>query len=267
MKNGILALVSVLVCSIAFGDCPEAEKKRLEELDRSWGEATRRGDREAMNAIFADDYGDVGLAGTSGKTETIDAAVRAAERARANPDRPQQAYDRYIISCTPSSALLTHRVTTTSGGRTAYFRSVHALEKRAGKWVVVSNAGHPLTPSDEILYMEHDWSDADRTRDAAWFEKNLADDYTGISSRTGAVSTKQQEIDQMRSSKETTEFAQASEMNIDVEGNMAVVTGLYRTRGKDENGKAFERKTRYTDTFVKRDGRWQVLSSQGTAVQ
>ena len=34
----------------------------------------------------------------------------------------------------------------------------------------------------------------------------------------------------------------------------------------DKDGKAFQRKTRYIDTFIKRDGRWQIWSSQGTEV-
>jgi len=36
---------------------------------------------------------------------------------------------------------------------------------------------------------------------------------------------------------------------------------------KDEQGKAFDRRTRFTDTFIKRDGRWQVWATQGTVIQ
>jgi ketosteroid isomerase-like protein len=265
MRYATMALVSVFVCSMAFADCPEAEQKNLEELDRSWGEASRNGDRAALAAIFADDYADTSLAGGSSKAQAIDSAVRAA--AQAANSGSSQSYDHYVITCTPASALLTHRVTTTNGrGQKSYFRSVHALEKRGGKWMVVSNAGHPLTAQEEILYMEHDWSDADRKRDMAWFENNFADNFVGISSRNGAVRSKQDEIAEMRSSKESMDFAQSSDMNVHVDGNTAVVTGLYQTRGKDEQGKAVERKIRFTDTYVKRDGRWQVLSSQGTNV-
>jgi hypothetical protein len=31
-------------------------------------------------------------------------------------------------------------------------------------------------------------------------------------------------------------------------------------------GAAFDRKVRFTDTFVKRDGRWLVWATQGTAI-
>ncbi|HUF31160.1 MAG TPA: nuclear transport factor 2 family protein [Gemmatimonadaceae bacterium] len=252
---------------MAVADCPDAEKMKLEQLDRAWGAATEKGDRQFLTALYADDYEDVGLAGRMGKTAAVAAAMRTSEQVRANPNPPKQIYDHYIISCTPVSALVTHRSTTIgASGQPQYFRSVHALEKRGGNWVVVSNAGHALTPAGEVLYMEHDWSDADRKRDVAWFERNLGDDYSGISSRTGALSTKQQEIADLRSSKRTVDSAKASDLVVRVEGNTAVVTGVYHTTGKDEQAKAYDRKTRFTDVYVKRDGRWQVLTSQGTLI-
>jgi ketosteroid isomerase-like protein len=46
-----------------------------------------------------------------------------------------------------------------------------------------------------------------------------------------------------------------------------VVTGLTQNKGKDEKGVAFDRKIRFTDVWVKRDGKWQVLSSHGSDVK
>ena len=46
-----------------------------------------------------------------------------------------------------------------------------------------------------------------------------------------------------------------------------VVTGVNLARGKDEQGKAFDQRIRFTDTFIKRDGRWQVWATQGTVIQ
>ncbi len=55
-------------------------------------------------------------------------------------------------------------------------------------------------------------------------------------------------------------------MNIRIDGNHAVITGVFRLKGKDEKGAAYDRKIRYTDTWIKRDGRWQAWSSQGTNI-
>ena len=71
------------------------------------------------------------------------------------------------------------------------------------------------------------------------------------------------DIDDMMSDKGL-EWAGTSNMNVNVNGNNAVVTGVYHTKGKDAQGMAYDRKVRYIDTWVKRDGTWQIWTSQGT---
>jgi ketosteroid isomerase-like protein len=66
--------------------------------------------------------------------------------------------------------------------------------------------------------------------------------------------------------KGTNEMVETTGMNIRVDGNYAVITGTFRVKGKDAKGAAFDRKIRYTDTWIKRDGRWQAWSSQGTPI-
>ena len=55
-------------------------------------------------------------------------------------------------------------------------------------------------------------------------------------------------------------------MNIRIDGNYAIITGTFRVNGKDGKGAGFDPKIRYTDTWIKRDGRWQAWSSQGTQI-
>ena len=57
-----------------------------------------------------------------------------------------------------------------------------------------------------------------------------------------------------------------SDLNIRVEGNNAIVTGINHEIGRDAQGKAFDRRVRFTDTYIKRDGRWQVWATQGTTI-
>jgi ketosteroid isomerase-like protein len=63
------------------------------------------------------------------------------------------------------------------------------------------------------------------------------------------------------------ELAETSDMNVRLDGDKAVVTGIFRTRGKDGKGVAYDRRARYTATWIKRDGRWQAWASQGTLIQ
>jgi ketosteroid isomerase-like protein len=258
------------LCGSAFADCPDADKRKFEEFDRAWSEATNKGDRAALQGIIADDFTGITPTGTTGKAELIDAAVKSAEATRTSGEpAPKVVYDHYLIGCTPTTATITHRntVTEVEGGkeRTSYTRSVHVLEKRGDRWQVVSNAGHPLAESAVLLYLERDWNDAEMKRDAAWFERTLTDNYTGVDGRTGNPTTKAEDIAGIK--KTTVDSASLSGVEVRLQGDTAVVTGLTHNKGKDDKGAAFDRKIRFTDVWVKRDGKWQVLSSHGSDIK
>lgn len=272
MRSLIFALLAVTSASTpAAAQCSDTEKASLQELDRTWGEATTRGDRAFMQSMLADDYQAMNLLATVGKTQTIDDAMRAAERARTTPQPgPKVTGDNYVISCTPTSAVVTHRnviVATVDGKeQTTYSRSVHVLEKRAGRWQAVGNTGHALNDAANLIYMESDWNNAVMKRDVAWFERNYADDMTEVSLRNGALARKADAIKSMKDDKSVFESLDLSETNVRMDGNTAIVTGVNRIRGRDDKGKPMDMRFRFTDTFVKRDGRWLVWATQATPI-
>ena len=45
-------------------------------------------------------------------------------------------------------------------------------------------------------------------------------------------------------------------------GDVAVVTGVLMTRGKNKAGKTFTNRYRFTDTWYFRNGRWQAIAAQ-----
>lgn len=265
------ALVIMAAATLAFGQCSEADKRKLEAFDRAWGEAGQRGDRAFLENVYGDNYVGLGPAGMLTKAQAIDDAVKQAERDRANPqDAAKVTHDYYMIACTPNSATITHRnvITEKADGkdRIFYTRSVHFLERNGDRWLVVSNAGQPLNDAGVLLYMEREWNDASKTGDVAWFERNYAGDASDISSRTGALHSKAEEIASMKTDKSVLDSLELSDLNVRVEGNAAIVTGINRVKGRDAQGKPFDRKTSFTDTYVKRDGRWQVWATQGTLI-
>ena len=101
----------------------------------------------------------------------------------------------------------------------------------------------------------------------AWFERNYASDASDISSRTGAIHSKAEEIASMKTDKSALDSLELSDLNVRVEGNAAIVTGVNRVKGRDAQGQALDRRTCFTDTYIKRDGRWQVWATQGTLIQ
>ena len=266
----LITLIFTLVISAA-AECSDADKKALAALDAAWSKAGQTGDKAALMTIYADDY--MGLPGMQGKAAAVDATMRTFERNKANPAGADKVTaDHYIISCTPLTATVTHRNTiwtpNGTGGKpeTFYSRSVHIFEKRNGGWQVVSNAGNDLDDYAVLWYLEQDWNDAIMKRDRAWFEKNYAADFTSISSTTAKVMNRAEDISDTVDDKSTMEVVETNGMNIRIDGNYAIVTGTFRVKGKDAKGAAFDRKTRYTDTWIKRDGRWQAWSSQGTII-
>lgn len=266
----ILFLIAAMAISVA-AECSDADRKALEAFDHAWGKAGQDGDKAALMALYADDF--VGLPGMQGKAATIESTMKTFERNKANPaGADKTTYDHYIISCTPVSGTITHRNTVWKpvgeggGPQTFYTRSVHFLEKRGGKWQVVSNAGSGLDDYDVLWYLEQDWNDAVLKKDRGWFEKNYANDFTSISSLSAKLMTREEDIADTVDDKGTMELVETTGMDIRMDGNYAIVTGTFRTKGKDAKGAAFDRKIRYTDTWIKRDGRWQAWSSQGTTI-
>lgn len=269
----VFAVVAVLTVSASragFAQCTAADKAALEVFDKAWGDAGQRGDRAFLENVYAANFMAHNPAAVVDKAATIANTMTAAERNRANP-QPVAVPDRYMISCTPTTATITHRNTVPpAAGSTAaptYGRSVHFLEKRGNRWQVVSTAGHALGDGALLAYLEQDWNDASIRRDTDWVDRNYAAFATEISSRTGALETKAEALASMKADKMVMESADLSDLNVRVEGDVAVVTGVNRVKGRDAAGKSFDRRVRFTDTFIKRDGRWQVWATQGTVIQ
>lgn len=54
-------------------------------------------------------------------------------------------------------------------------------------------------------------------------------------------------------------------VTVQVYGDAAVATGIYRESGKNK-GKPYTVRARFTDTWIKRDGVWRCVASQSTRI-
>jgi len=133
--------------------------------------------------------------------------------------------------------------------------------------LVVSNGGNGMDDYAVLWYLEQDWNDAGVKRDKNWAEKNYASDFTSVSSRNGKLNNKAQDIAEMMDDKGTPELNETTDMETRIDGNVAIVTGVYRSKGKDDKGVAYDRKIRFTDTWIKRDGRWQAWATAGAEIK
>jgi ketosteroid isomerase-like protein len=263
-----IALVSPMLANRLLGQCSQAERTALEAFDKSWGEAGESGDRARLAPYLSDNYMEIGITRTWDKQAMLVSAEQAARQPKTNA-APVTPPDRYVITCTPVTATIAHRTTFVdpTSKAVSYGRAVHFLEKSGNTWKVVSGAGHQLSDRDVLLYMEGEWNDAIMKHDADWKDRNYAPFATDVSSRTGALETKAEAIASTRTDKFTYDALELSDVGVRIEGDVAVVTGVNHVRGKEGDGKAVDRRIRFTDTFIKRDGRWQVWATQGTPIQ
>lgn len=261
-KRIIVASLALAFAAQAQAVCTDAQKAELEALDRNWSEVAAKGDRKALEGIYSDDFHDLTPGMPMGKQAAIDGAV-----AGAGAQSPVT-YDFYNIHCHGDTAVITHRNSGTwqdgDESGTWYGRSIHHLVREGGKWRVLANAGHPLDDMGTVAYLDLEWNIADKAADKAWFERNLAGDYIGVGSRNGELQDKKAAVADVGKYKVTQ--ADTTDLQVQVDGDAARVSGIYHYAGTDDKGQAFNRKVRYIDTWIRRDGRWQVWSSQGTEI-
>lgn len=261
-KRIILASLALAIAGQAQAACTPAQKAELEALDRSWSEAAGKGDRRALDAIYSDQFHDLAPGAPHDKASAIAMVTAGAG------NNPPVVQDFYNIHCHGDTAVITHRVggTWQDGDESGnwYSRSIHHLVREDGKWRVFANAGHPLDDAGVVTYLDLEWNLADIAGDKAWFERNLAADYIGVGSRNGDLQDKAEAIADI--GKYKVAQADSTDVQVQVDGDTARVSGIYHYAGTDDKGQAFDRKIRYIDTWVRRGGRWQVWSSQGTPI-
>ena len=106
----------------------------------------------------------------------------------------------------------------------------------------------------------HAWA----KRDVASYDRILADDYTWTDF-DGIVWTKAQDLETLKSGEVVNTSYVVDDWKVRVYGNAAVVTG--RTTVKETwKGKDVSGQYRYTDTWVKRAGRWQLVASHTSKI-
>ena len=110
----------------------------------------------------------------------------------------------------------------------------------------------------EVLQFERDACKAFLDADPAALER-LTPDFT-LTLSNGEVSTRVNEINELRSGKVHYDIFENYGMTARIYGDdMAVVLGKTRVKGTSE-GKPFDRVVQFTDTLVRRDGRWQLAA-------
>lgn len=120
------------------------------------------------------------------------------------------------------------------------------------------------TIEQQIKDLEKQWTDAGLKHDAEALGRILADDIVEIWD-TGQVQTKAEYLADLKSGEPKFESSSVEDMKVRFFGNVAVLNGHYTQKGTYK-GKDISGEGRFTDVFVKRQGRWQCVSTQSTRI-
>jgi ketosteroid isomerase-like protein len=113
--------------------------------------------------------------------------------------------------------------------------------------------------SSRVIAMENAWNRAELQNDGAAVELLLADDFV-MTIAEGTLYNKAQMIASVKDRSYRPDLLQSSDIVVHSYGSTAIVTGAYHERGVDR-GKPWERRGRFTDTWIYLSGRWQCVAS------
>jgi ketosteroid isomerase-like protein len=123
------------------------------------------------------------------------------------------------------------------------------------------------TPAQqEVIQFERDACKAFLDADVSALERVLTPDFT-LTLSNGEVSTRADEINELQSKKVHYDVFENYDMLARLYGNdMAVVLGKTHVKGTAE-GKPFDRIVQFTDTLIRRDGRWQLAAGHVSRIE
>ena len=130
--------------------------------------------------------------------------------------------------------------------------------------VVFSKDSREARDIKELTRLETVWNNAHLRGDAAALDKLWADDLFVTVPDMPAMN-KEESLAVWKSGKMKFDIYKTSDLRIRVYGNSAVVTGQL-VRIRDSNSKVFEDDWRFTKVYVRRRGRWQVVTWHGSHV-
>ena len=112
----------------------------------------------------------------------------------------------------------------------------------------------------KIIALENLWNQTQQSHDAGAMANMLDEDFV-LTDYDGSVISKAQFLESIRDPSVQLSLEVSSDMKLHPHGNTVVVTGATREKGT-RNSKAFEHNGRFTDTWLKKEGRWLCIASQ-----
>ena len=111
----------------------------------------------------------------------------------------------------------------------------------------------------QILALENAWNQAELQHDPAALELILTDDFV-ITEPDGTLQTKREHMVATKDTSYHYDALVSENFRVKVYGTVAVVTGTYHEKGSSK-GSHFDRRGRFTDTWIRLSGTWRCVAS------
>ncbi len=132
--------------------------------------------------------------------------------------------------------------------------------------ILIAGCGRGLAQEDAgqaVQKLERAWLNAYEEHDEKAMDAIVADDFT-ITFPNGAMQTKAQIMSSIKRPRPPGAQAMkfhTEEVRARVYGDTVILTGRVVTEHQRDGQTASKEEQRYTDTYVRRNGRWQVVAS------
>ena len=136
-----------------------------------------------------------------------------------------------------------------------------------GQSAVAVSPAQEATIEAGIRDLSAQWSTAYLKNDPAILERIWAPDFVYVEP-SGHRFTKAEGIAALKDRGEQHTVSEASSIDVRVYGGgtLAVDIGDYTEAGRDTDGKPFERKSRFTNVWVLKDGAWRCVSGHASLI-
>jgi ketosteroid isomerase-like protein len=115
-----------------------------------------------------------------------------------------------------------------------------------------------------VMALEIAWNHALEAKDIKALDQVLANTFASIDI-DGSIATKGEFLASIKAPEYQPSQAVTEQSNVQVYGNAAVVVGIFRVKGT-EKGKAYVRRERFVDTWIKTGGAWQCVATSSTLI-
>ena len=125
--------------------------------------------------------------------------------------------------------------------------------------------GDQASDERELKQLVKDLNAAIVKADTAFLDRVLDKDYVHYRPG-GTIETRAQYLEHRKAASVKFESLVADDIKVRFYGDTVIVTYRSTAKGKDQQGTIDEQRL-WTRVFVRRDGRWQLVHSQGTSIQ